>query len=78
MILSQPDDEKDAQTEKDAQERQHSRKPDYFYNMVRRVTAGRRIDIFAREEREGFIAWGDEVKRFIEPKQELTLEDLGL
>jgi N6-adenosine-specific RNA methylase IME4 len=60
--------------------REHSRKPDEFYDRMRRVTAGPRIDIFSREPREGFVQFGDEVKRFIEqpPLKELTLEDLGL
>ena len=41
--------------------REHSRKPDDFYGIVRRVSPEPRIDIFSREEREGFDSYGYEV-----------------
>ncbi|WMT71898.1 MT-A70 family methyltransferase [Bradyrhizobium sp. Ash2021] len=48
--------------------REHSRKPDEFYRMITERTPDlRRADVFAREKREGWDAWGDEVGRFSSP-----------
>ena len=46
--------------------REHSRKPDEFYQIVidRTPLALRRADLFSRETRAGFDGWGDEVGRF--------------
>jgi N6-adenosine-specific RNA methylase IME4 len=38
----------------------HSKKPDKFYKMVE-VLGDKRIDLFARNEREGWDVWGNEV-----------------
>lgn len=47
-----------------ARVREHSRKPDEFYDLVREVSPGPRIDIFSRESREGFDSWGNEEGKF--------------
>lgn len=38
--------------------REHSRKPDKFYEIVKRVSPEPRIDIFSREKRQGFDQYG--------------------
>lgn len=47
-----------------AKVREHSRKPDEFYELVKKVSPEPRIDIFSREKREGFDSWGDEIEKF--------------
>jgi N6-adenosine-specific RNA methylase IME4 len=45
--------------------REHSRKPDEFYQtLVEKTPGSRRADLFAREKREGWDYWGDEVEKF--------------
>lgn len=39
----------------------HSSKPDIFYERVRHASPGPRLEMFARRERDGFTAWGNEV-----------------
>jgi hypothetical protein len=47
-----------------APRREHSRKPSLFYDTVRRVTGGSRIDVFSREPHEGFAQYGNELLKF--------------
>lgn len=42
--------------------RQHSRKPDEAYARVERYCAGPYLELFARQRRPGWDAWGDELK----------------
>lgn len=45
--------------------REHSRKPDEFYGLCDRVMPhARRADVFARESRPGWHAFGNEVTKF--------------
>lgn len=53
--------------------REHSRKPDEFYDVVRTVSSEPRIDIFSREKREGFDQYGNEQQKFqLEDRQEMV------
>jgi N6-adenosine-specific RNA methylase IME4 len=47
--------------------REHSRKPDEFYDRLRRVTRGPRVDMFSREKRDGFAQFGNETDKFPRP-----------
>jgi len=47
-----------------AKVREHSRKPNEFYDLVKKVSPEPRIDLFAREKHEGFDIWGNEIDRF--------------
>jgi N6-adenosine-specific RNA methylase IME4 len=49
--------------------REHSRKPDEFYDMLRRVTDGPRLDMFSREARDGFAQHGNETNKFTDAAQ---------
>lgn len=49
--------------------REHSRKPQEFYQLIKRVTGGSRLDVFARERHEGFAQFGKEIDKFIEAAQ---------
>ncbi len=46
--------------------REHSRKPDEFYELIKRVTGGSRLDVFARGKHDGFAQYGNEIDKFDE------------
>lgn len=39
----------------------HSAKPQIFYDEIERVSPGPRLEIFARQPRDGWTVWGNEV-----------------
>lgn len=45
-----------------AQRTPHSVKPEAFYQMVEQQSPGPRLELFARQPREGWHVWGDEVQ----------------
>jgi len=48
----------------DGKVKEHSRKPDEFYDLVRVVSPEPRLDLFSREDRHGFEGWGLEKGKF--------------
>ncbi len=44
--------------------REHSRKPEEFYQMVDKVCVGRKLDYFSREKRDGWDQYGNETEKF--------------
>jgi N6-adenosine-specific RNA methylase IME4/ParB-like chromosome segregation protein Spo0J len=44
--------------------RQHSRKPECFYEMVETITIGNRLDYFSRENRNGWSVYGADLNKF--------------
>jgi N6-adenosine-specific RNA methylase IME4 len=44
--------------------RQHSRKPDEIFTRIEQYCAGPYLELFAREERPKWCAWGNEVSRY--------------
>jgi len=45
-----------------AKRRGHSRKPIEAYQLIEKVTTGNRIELFARDKREGWDSWGNQIK----------------
>jgi N6-adenosine-specific RNA methylase IME4 len=43
----------------------HSKKPDYFYGLIESVTKGERLELFARNQREGWDVFGNQVNNSI-------------
>lgn len=44
--------------------REHSRKPDAFYQLVEELCAGRKLDYFSRQQREGWTTYGNDTDKF--------------
>jgi N6-adenosine-specific RNA methylase IME4 len=39
----------------------HSAKPDRFFELVEQASPGPRLELFARMQRPGYVAWGDQI-----------------
>jgi N6-adenosine-specific RNA methylase IME4 len=48
--------------------REHSRKPDEVYGRIERYCSGPFLELYARQRRPGWAAWGDEINRFSNPE----------
>ena len=44
--------------------REHSRKPELFYELVNQITAGRKLEYFAREKRDNWDIFGNDINKF--------------
>lgn len=44
--------------------REHSRKPDETHSRVEQLVGGPYLEMFARQTREGWTAWGNETEKF--------------
>ncbi len=44
--------------------REHSRKPEMFYEMVNSLCVGRKLDYFSREQRQGWEVFGNDTSKF--------------
>lgn len=59
------------------QKREHSRKPDEFYDLIERCSPGPRLELFARHPRAGWEQWGDEIQLGAYKPRKLCLERAG-
>jgi N6-adenosine-specific RNA methylase IME4 len=58
-----------------AERREHSRKPEEFYNLVEQLCTGSKLEMFARQKRSGWDCTGDQIDHFPEakdPNRQLT------
>jgi N6-adenosine-specific RNA methylase IME4/ParB-like chromosome segregation protein Spo0J len=56
----------------------HSEKPTEFFEMVKRATAGRRLELFARVQHDGFEAHGNEIDWSERPEPSSAIKPAGL
>lgn len=40
----------------------HSKKPDFFRNIIEEISPGNKIELFARSRHDGWDAWGNEIE----------------
>jgi N6-adenosine-specific RNA methylase IME4 len=53
---------KDVSNHFSAPRRKHSQKPEMFYELIEKSSAGPYLRLYARESREGWTSWGNEIK----------------
>ena len=53
-----------------SRKREHSRKPDQIYSVIEQCSPGPYLELFARAERHGWTAWGNEVLSY-EPRESI-------
>lgn len=51
-----------------SRKREHSRKPDELYEIIEACSPGPRLELFARNQREGWLTWGNETQSPRMPK----------
>ena len=44
--------------------REHSRKPDEFYDVIEACSPAKRLEVFARGPRDGWTSWGDQAEEY--------------
>jgi N6-adenosine-specific RNA methylase IME4 len=50
----------------ETRKREHSRKPDELYHLIEECSSGPYLELFARQARQDWTQWGDEIGRFRE------------
>ena len=63
-----------------SQKRGHSRKPDELYPIIEACSPGPYLELFARNQRDGWISWGNEAEKygFSEPIELSAVKQLQL
>lgn len=44
----------------------HSKKPDFFYEMIEQTSPGNKLEMFARRKRKDWHTWGNEINNDVE------------
>jgi len=52
-----------------SRKREHSRKPDEFYELIEDCSPGPYLELFAREKRTGWTQWGDQIETYHETRR---------
>jgi len=50
----------------------HSKKPDFFYELIEKVSKGKKLELFSRNGRENWDIWGNEVENSIDLSEYYT------